>query len=193
MSIPKFNPRGLVLCIFIFAIGVVRILISPGKDFSPFSNFTPLAAMALFGGAYFSNNYKAFGWPLLSLFITDVVLSLTVFKAYSNGLLYSGWYWTYGAFALMTLTGKFLIKKINTKNIVVASVICVFIHWLITDFGVWLQGTMYPKTFAGYLLCLTAAIPYAVAFLAGTLLYSAILFGLFNWMQNRYPFLQISK
>jgi hypothetical protein len=39
--------------------------------------------------------------------------------------------------------------------------------------------------------CLVAAIPFELNFLAGTVVYSAILFGAFEWMKKRYSALQI--
>src|SRR5260221_12198147 len=117
MSIPKFNPRNIVLLLVIAAIGIWRVLSTSGTHLSPLSNFTPIGAIALFGGAYFSNSWKAFGLPLLTLFIGDLILSFTVFREFRTGLLYTGWYWTYGAFALMVLTGKTLIKKVSVINI----------------------------------------------------------------------------
>ncbi|MHA4808374.1 DUF6580 family putative transport protein [Flavitalea flava] len=192
MSIPKFNPRSAALFIFILAVGVLRILATWGKDLSPLCNFTPIGAMALFGGAYFSNSWKAVGFPLLTLFIGDLILSFTIFSQYRTGLLYTGWYWTYIAFALMVLAGKFFIKKVSLTNVLLGSLVCVLIHWIITDIGAWQMGILYPKTFAGYIECLIAAIPYEGRFLEGTLLYSAILFGLFEWMQKRYTSLRLA-
>jgi hypothetical protein len=49
---------------------------------------------------------------------------------------------------------------------------------------------MYPKTWAGYYTSLIAAIPYERNFIIGTLLYSGVLFGLFEWMKQRYTALQ---
>src|SRR5689334_19057918 len=100
MSLPKFNPRTMVLFLMIVLIAFVRVLFIWDKNSSPLSNFSPLGAMALFGGAYFSGKGKAFGFPLLTLFISDLFLSFTLFNEFRSGLLYGGWYWTYGAFAL---------------------------------------------------------------------------------------------
>jgi hypothetical protein len=68
--------------------------------------------------------------------------------------------------------------------------IVVFIHWIVTDFGVWMGSTVYAQTFMGFITCLITAIPFELNLLAGTLLYSIILFGCFQWMQGKYPVLQ---
>src|SRR4030095_6974426 len=104
MSTIKFNPRTAVLLIIISITAAIRVIFNFNYDVSPLANFSPLGAMALFGGAYFTRKWKGFAFPLLMLFISDFILHQTVFKAYSSGLLYSGWYWVYGAFVLMTIT-----------------------------------------------------------------------------------------
>lgn len=187
----KFNPHTLVIFLFILAIGLVRIVMNTSTELSAIANFSPVGALALFGGAYFNKSWKAFSFPLLTLLISDLFLSYTLFNQYRTGLLYGGWYWTYGAFALMVLAGRVMLNKITVNKVFLSSLTCVFIHWIVTDFGVWLGSTFYPQTFSGYMACLIAAIPFELNFLAGTLVYSAILFGAFEWMKKRYSALQI--
>lgn len=192
MSLSKFNPRTAVLLLFIIATGVLRVVFNCSSELSLLSNFSPLGAMALFGGAYFSRRGKAIGFPLLTLLVSDVILQQTVFSDYSNGLLYSGWYWVYGAFVLMAITGRLLIKKVSPASILVSAFTCTLIHWIVTDFGVWLGSSMYPQTAAGFAACLTAAIPFELNFLAGTLVYGALMFGAFEWMQQKNKKLQMA-
>ena len=131
MSIKTFNPRTLALIIFILLIGVVRTYLSVDENMFGLSNFSPVGAMALFGGAYFDKKWKSFFFPLFTLLVSDVVLQFTVFYRPGNGLLYGGWYYVYGAFILMVLVGRCL-KKINLLNIFLASIAAVIIHWLVT-------------------------------------------------------------
>ncbi|MBV4358234.1 DUF6580 family putative transport protein [Pinibacter aurantiacus] len=187
MSIEKINPRYLTLLVIITVVALIRILTNFSTEMSPLATFTPIGAMALFGGTYFSGRLKPFTLSLLSLFASDVILSLTVYKQYNTGFLYMGWYWTYGAFVLMTLAGKLMVKKVTVLNVLSAAIVCVLIHWIVTDFGVWLDGTMYTKDFQGWTLCMIAAIPYELRFAAGAIVYSALLFGTFEWLQQQYP------
>ncbi len=188
MSLTRFNPRTAVLLLIIAVIALLRVAGSYSRELSPLINFTPVGAMALFGGAYFNGNLKPFAFPLLTLFIGDVFLSFTVFSEFRSGLLYTGWAWTYIAFALMTLAGKVVVKDVNVKTVLTATLVCVLIHWVVSDIGAWLMpGSLYPKTASGYIACLVAAIPYETRFLAGTLLYSGIMFATFEWLQQRYP------
>ena len=190
MSLIKFNPRTIVLLVFIAATAAIRVVFNFNAEISPVANFSPIGAMALFGGAYFNKPWKAFAFPLLMLFISDFILQQTVFKAYGNGILYGGWYWVYGAFAIMTLTGRWLLKKVTIKGFILSVFICVIIHWTITDIGVWYGSKIFAQNFMGYINCLVVAIPYEWRFLTGTLVYGVIMFGLFHWMQQRYNVLK---
>ena len=185
MSFIKFDLRAALLLVFITAIAAIRVIINFDTQISPLANFSPVGAMALFGGAYFNKQWKAFGFPLLMLFLSDLVLQQTVFKDYGNGILYEGWYWVYGAFALMTLAGRWLLKKITIRTFIVSVLVCVLIHWTITDIGVWYGSKIFSQNLEGYINCLVVAIPYEWRFLTGTLVYGIILFGLFEWMQQR--------
>jgi len=175
---------------FLLLVAAIRVVTLSREGLSPLSNFTPLAAMALFGGAYFSSNLKAFGWPLLSLMLSDLLLSVTIFKSYNTGFLYSGWYWVYGAFVLMSLAGRWLLREVSFGRFLTATLVCVLIHWILTDFGVWLDGRTFEKTAAGYAACLEAAIPFEIRFLSGTLVYGTMMFGSFEWMKGKYPLLK---
>lgn len=188
MTQQKFNPRTIVLLLFMMAVALLRVVLNPEWGFAYLSNFTPVGAMAIFGGAYFTSK-KAYLFPLLTLWMSDILLSRFVY-GHEWKLFYGGFYWIYIAFILMVIAGKILLKNVSVKNILVAALVITFIHWIISDTGVWLAGTRYPKTIAGFWACLTAAIPFERNFLSGTLLYSAIMFGSFEWMRSKYPLLK---
>ena len=193
MSNIKFNPRTLILLLFILIVGMMRVLVPVIGDIKVLANYSAIGAIALFGGAYFNNNAKAFAFPLLTLLVSDVILSLTVYKAYSSGFLYEGWYWVYGAFALMTLVGKLVIKKPGVLSFVAATLIVVLIHWIVTDFGMWYGSPSFPQTLAGFWTVLEMAIPFEFRFLYGTLGYGAIMFGLFEFLRYKYPVLSFDR
>jgi len=148
--------------------------------------------MALFGGTYFNKKWKAFTFPLAMLFISDLILHQTVYKAYGNGFLYQGWYWVYGAFVLMTIVGQ-TIKKVTINRFLLSVITCVLIHWIVTDFGVWVGSQTYAQNLSGFVACLEKAVPYEWRFLAGTLIYGIILFGLFEWMKRKYILLHATR
>ncbi len=171
----QLRPEIIWFVVLTICITVSRMLLYQFDAMSDYGNFTPIGALALFGGAMYSG-YRSYILPLMILWIGDIFLNRFVYYGEWR-FFYEHFYWTYGAFILMALTGKLLIKKVNVKSILLSSIIITFIHWILTDFGVWLEGTMYPKTAAGFAMCLAAAIPYELYFLGGTLVFSGLLFG----------------
>lgn len=184
----KFNSRTLVLLLFMVVIIGLRVIAPLSPDFKIIANFSAFGAVALFGGAYFKNTLNAFALPIFVLLLSDIGLALIMGKDYG---FYQGWYYTYIAFALMVLVGRLLIKKVNIQNLFAASLAVVFIHWIVSDFGVWLGSTTYPQTLAGFWACLVAAIPFELNFLYGTLAYTALMFGIFESLKAKYPVLSL--
>ena len=60
---------------------------------------------------------------------------------------------------------------------------------MLTNFGVWLIGGLYPRAWAGLVDCFVAAIPFFRNTLMSDLLYSALLFGGLALAEKRWPFL----
>jgi len=182
MATKIFDAKTYLLLAFIVVISAVRTYLSMDETMFGLSNFSPIGAMAIFGGAYFKKTRKAFCFPLLALLLSDAVLQLTVFK--SSGFLYGGWYYVYTAFVLMVLVGR-LLKHIEPLDVFLAAVAVTMIHWLVTDFGVWYGSHTIPQTASGYIQCLDLAMPFEVRFLTGTLVYSAVLFIGFELLSRR--------
>ena len=57
------------LTLAILALAMTRLM--PHLD-----NFTPIIAMALFGGAYFERRWQAFLMPLMAMVLSDVMIEL---------------------------------------------------------------------------------------------------------------------
>jgi len=195
MSLKKINLRTAVLVLMILIVAVIRVL-SAGKVISPLSNFTPIGAMALFGGSYFKDKWKAYLVPLAILLLSDVIMMRTIYSDLGSGFLYQGWGWIYASFALMVVMGHF-IKKVTVSNVLLAAIGAALVHWLVSDFGVWLgggtditTGQPYTRDAHGLMTCYWLAIPYMKNMLIGNVLYSALLFGGFELLQKRYPRLQ---
>ncbi|MES2652376.1 MAG: DUF6580 family putative transport protein [Bacteroidota bacterium] len=186
----KSNYRTPVLLLFMLLIVGLRVIAPLSPDFKLIANFSGIGAVGLFGGAYFKNKINAFLLPVLILFVSDLGLVLTMGIDYG---FYSGWYYTYIAFVLMVLVGHLIIKKVNAQSVLIAGLVGVLIHWIVSDIGVWYGSTLYPQTLSGFGACLVAAIPYEKNFLYGTLGYSALLFGVFETLKAKYPVLDIKS
>jgi hypothetical protein len=195
MSTKKINPRFAVLALFMLVVAAMRI--PNAAQLTPWSNFTPIGAMGLFGGAYFTKQWKAVLFPLLSLLASDLIINTMVYGG-RYGIMYSGWYWIYGIFILITFIGKWIIRNVTVKNVVVAAVLASLTHWMIADFTVWVAHgtdlrTMQPlsRDWAGLQQCYIQGFPFMRNFLFGTLLYSGIMFGAFEWIKSGHPSLKL--
>lgn len=184
----KFYPKNLILLAIILIVAALRLASFYG--IGPLTLFTPVGAMALFGSAYFKDRITPFLFPLMTLFLSDVIVSFTVFPQYRVGLLYSGWFWTYSAFALMILAGKYILREVNVKNMVIAIISATVIHWLVTDFGMCIQENTFSMPM--YIEKLGTAIPYELRFMAGTALYCTLMFGGFEFLSRKYPSLKLN-
>jgi hypothetical protein len=78
--------------------------------------------------------------------------------------------------------------------VIAGAVGAALLHWIVTDCGVWLSGGTaittglpYPRDWNGLVKCHILAIPFMKNMLIGNLVYSAVLFGGFEYLQKRYP------
>lgn len=163
------NTRLITLTSIIFAIAMFRILPHP-------PNVSPVAAMALFGGAYFADRRVAFLVPFLALLLSDLLLGL------HDTMLY-----VYGGFALTVVVGFWIGRNINAGRIAVAAIGASMLFFLITNFGVWLTSGLYPMTSNGLMQAYVAAIPFLQNSLLGNLAFTALLFGGFALLQRNVP------
>src|SRR3982751_6401986 len=116
MTLQKVNTRNTVLVLMIVAAAAFRFV--SYKYPYVLSNFTPVGAVALFGGAYFSDKWKAYLVPLAALFLSDIAINYL----YTGKLVlwYGGSVYVYLCFAIMVLIGT-MIKKVNVANVFIAS------------------------------------------------------------------------
>jgi hypothetical protein len=173
--VKKISPNFLVVTLMVFAAAFVRLIPHP-------PNFAPIAAMALFGGAYFNKKSFAFAVPLAAMFLTDAIIGF-----------HSGMWIVYLSFALIVVIGMMMLKKVSVINVVLASVTASLSFFVITNFGVWAFGTMYPKNITGLIECYVAAIPFIQNTLIGDLFFSGIMFGLYEFAKTKLPVLSHVK
>jgi hypothetical protein len=111
--------------------------------------------------------------------------------------MYGSWAWVYGGFVLIVLLGRLLLKKVSVKSVVLIGITGTLVYWLVVDFGVFLfgctditTGQTMDHSFASLIKCYAQGAPYIKNFLIGTLVYSGIMFGAFEWMKAKSPALQ---
>lgn len=180
------NRNSVVIIVtFILFAALARILPHP-------YNFTPLGAIALFGAAYFSNKKWALLVPLIALWISDLFLNNYVYAAFYDGFTFftGGFIYLYGSMVLTVILGIILLKKLTVGRVLGGAIGASLLFFIISNFGVWLKSPLYPLTLEGFILCYTAAIPFFHNTLAGNIVYSAALFGAYEWLKHTYPSLR---
>lgn len=191
MTKTQLNPRVSLLLSIVILVGTARLI--NASCLNPLSNFTPIGAMGLFGGTYFSQRWKAFAFPLLTLLFSDLIINGMIYGG-KYGIMYSGWMYNYAIFAGIVLLGKVLMKKVNLQNFLLSGVAASVGFWLLVDFGVWFGGGMDIRTggplsrdLNGLIQCYIQGYPYMLNFLAGTLGYGAVMFGAIEFAKIKLP------
>ncbi len=144
-------------------------------------NFTPIAALALFGAATFERKWLGLAIPMLAMLLSDTLIGFHG----SMGAVYF-------SFGLIWLIGLFILRKPNVARIAAASVTSSVLFFLITNFAVWYGSSFYPQTGAGLLGCYVSGLAFynGTSFflngLAGDLFFSGLLFGGYYLLQQRF-------
>jgi hypothetical protein len=149
-------------------------------------NFTPIAAMALFGGAYLGKKHLALIIPFAAMFLSDLVLGL-----------HKDMWAVYVAFGLTVGIGMLIRSNIKLLPIAAASIGSSLIFFILTNFAAWMSSPLYPQTFAGLMQSYIAGLAffnngsYGISFfmneLAGTLFYNGMFFGAFALAKRWIP------
>lgn len=160
------NARVAVLLVLVVAVALYRVL-------PHLPNVTPVAAMALFAGTYFADRRLALLLPVAALLISDLFLGF-----------YASMPFVYIAFAITVGLGVFLSKRINAINVAASGLVGSILFFIITNFGTWLVGDMYPHDLAGLMQAYVAGIPFYRYTLLGDLFFIAVFFGGFSLIQQ---------
>ena len=144
----------------LIAVAVGWRLLNHNYNFAPNLEFITVAAVmaAIILGARW-----AIIVPLLSMVVSDLFIG--------NSAIFM---FTWGSFAIIG-AGAILLKKLNDqpgKQIAFSAGFAIassFAFFVITNFGVWIQG-WYPATLAGLINCFTMAIPFYRTMIIGNLI-----------------------
>ncbi len=169
-----------MLAIYIIILGVLLRIVPHAP------NFAPIAATALFGGAYLKRRY-AIILPLITMLVSDYLLlyfhpfgpgPLASFNHIYSPTVLFGWSNIYvlGSFVLIGGIGMWLKNHKNARNVIGASLVSSVLFFLITNFGVW-AGGMYDRNISGLATSYIMGIPFFRNTLAGDLFYTGAFFG----------------
>ena len=183
----KLNLQTGVLSIIILLAAFTRIMPHP-------PNFSPMAAIGLFGAAHFAKKWQAFFIPLIGIWVSDLVINNYVYSSSSSNFVwfYSGFYWQYMSYILIIFAGLFIFNRgISLTKTFGGMISSSGIFFLVSNFGVWTGGTMYPKNFGGLITCYAAGVPFIHNTIISDVLFTTVLFGTYYLLQIEYSSLKI--
>ncbi|MBU8975423.1 MULTISPECIES: DUF6580 family putative transport protein [unclassified Lysobacter] len=185
-----FAPGPLVLIGMIVIAALSRLLPHP-------PNFSPVEAVALFGGAYFASRALAIAIPLVAMLLSDVILGLTLggtyFEHFTSSTYLVTWLSVYVCIALSAALGFGLRGRVSGARVLGYSLMGSVLFFVVTNFAVWATATpvnAHPACMTGLMPCYAAALPFFQWTVLGTLFYAAILFGGFALLRQRVPALR---
>ena len=138
-------------------------------------NISPVPAMCLLGGAYFSARWAGLGLGLIAYLFSDLLIAgVSGQPAFA---LYRTLPFVYAGFVLHGVIGLSLRGKVSAARVGVTALASEIAFFLLTNFGEWAVGDMnYETSPAGLMACFVAALPFLSRSIYGTLIYSAIFF-----------------
>ncbi len=202
MNEPKLiRVRFWILAVMVVAAAATR-LVTPSLGLY---NFSPIGALALFGGACFASPAAALLVPLAAMALSDV--GIYFLQGYPPS-------WpVYVCFTLLAIFG-FALRRRRSKTLIAgATAVSSLVFFFVTNTAVWLLSPNlplpgscpdslfeqvawafsgaaasihgYPKTLSGLLTCWIAGIPFFPNTLLGDAFYMVVLFGGWALVEKR--------
>lgn len=149
-------------------------------------NVTPLGGSCLFAGSRIGGMW-AYLLPLAVMIATDPIVG------HAGGAA-SGYTWgspvIYAAFMINVWIGRRMVRKVTPVRVGAAAFLCSAQFFVLTNFAVWVEAILrhdpiYAANAGGLALCYVQALPFWGRTLAGDLLYSAAIFGLYELLVRK--------
>jgi len=164
----EISPKFYLVIAMIFAGAMMRLI-------PHWPNFTPIAAIALFGGTFLKRKDLAFVFPVAAMLLSDFIIGFhsTMLPVYLSFIAIVGF-------------GLLLQRRLTVVNSISASIAASILFYLVTNFASWSSGIMpYPMNVAGLMQSYIAGLPFLFNGLLGDLFYTSVLFGAAYLVMNR--------
>ncbi|NMC99534.1 MAG: hypothetical protein GYA62_07435 [Bacteroidales bacterium] len=177
---------------YTFVIVLLILLATFSRLVPHINNLSPIGAISLFGAAYFKKKWHAFLVPIITVWFSDIFINNLIYSyMFPNfTLFYEGFFWQYISYFFITLGSIFLLKKINIKRLVGASLFSSVTFFFISNFGFWISSPFYSKDLNGLITCYLYAIPFIKGTLIGDAVFTSLMFGSFYILQVKYSYLK---
>ena len=165
----KFNYKLVLFTVLLIVVTVFSKLYFSTRI--EWSGFSPIIAIALLAGMIVKDKPASFLLPLLSLFISDVIIEVLFrFKLFPFAGLYGYQLLNYGLLLITTLVG-WMLKGNRVSQIICGAVIAPTFFFILSNLAVWVTATFYTKDFNGLKECYVAALPFYLHSLIATFVF----------------------
>ncbi|PCJ88512.1 MAG: hypothetical protein COA54_01965 [Thiotrichaceae bacterium] len=165
----------------LLTLSSIIVVLALFRLFPHWPNVSPVAAMALFGGAYFADKRLAFIVPFVALFISDLIIGL------HNSMIF-----VYAGFGLTVMVGFWLKNRMTVTTTAFAVLFASVLFFLLTNFGAWMTSGIYVKSIEGLMQAYIAGIPFFQNSLLGNGVYAGVIFGGYYLLQKNFSALKVS-
>ncbi len=150
----------MIFCLAIIAVTtLIKVICAPEINLS---GFTGVIAIALFSGLKIKEKSQIFLLPLITLFISDVLIQLLyVANLFPFQGLYNGQLTNYALLMVVTLIGLGM-RNFKTAGIITSIIAGPTFFFLVSNFLVWASngGLSYTKDFAGLMASYQMGLPF---------------------------------
>ena len=179
----KLTRQTIIFCFVLVAVTtLVKVICAPQIDLS---GFTCVMAVSLFAGLTVKEKKVAFLFPLLTLFISDILLQvLHAVNLFPYAGFYKGQITNYALFVLMTLIG-IALRNYKIPGIVIAAFAGPTVFFLLSNFIVWkTQGAAmgYSNDFSGLMQSYSLGLPFYRNSVASTFIFLPFFIALYHRM-----------
>jgi len=132
-------------------------------------NFVPVAALALWAGAYLPKKWGVLV-PMAVMFISDAIIGF-----YDWRLMLV----VYASFAIMFFVGMWVRNNKSVSRVVLGSLSGSMFFFLATNFAVWAMSSWYAHNFTGLMEAYAMGAPFFRNTVLGDLFYNGMFFGVY--------------
>lgn len=164
----------------------LTVLSALGRLLPHAPNVTPVGGSCLFAGSRVSGIW-AYLLPLVVMIATDPFVGRA-------GGASGGYTWgspvIYACFMINVFIGRRMLRNVTPVRVGVAAFLCSLQFFVLTNLAVWVTAVathkaIYAPSLAGLAACYVEALPFWGRTLAGDLLFSGALFGLYELLARR--------
>jgi hypothetical protein len=174
----KQSTSTLIIAVLLIVIAAFsRVILYP-------HNFSPIIGMAIFAGAVIKDKRLAFAFPVLAMFLSDVIFEVS---GIADGFWGLGQLVGYGILALITIIA-FSMKKINVLSVAGYSIGSSLLFFFLSNSAFFVFDNpiyhTYSQDFSGYLATLAGGLPFLKTGIVADLVYCTVLFGAYFLVQS---------